>query len=230
MVGADRRIPPRGPPLAAVTSALTKTSADSYGFSIHSEAQFNGSEASSDVVSGAIDVRHRRGTEQLATQLRQRQVTAHIRFLGAYVYTQVSGLAGIGKPWNKAPLPSVANEELLQPVYGFVPDWPLSPAEFAGVLRSASSIRDGGPASGPGWTGTRYTLIASFPAEKASVAATVYVDRQGRVRRLVTITSQNTVTIRRDLAFSDFGAPVPVTAPPASQVKYTSRPYWGFLF
>jgi hypothetical protein len=30
--------------------------------------------------------------------------------------------------------------------------------------------------------------------------------------------------------FGDFGTPVPVTAPPASQVQYTARPYWGLYF
>jgi hypothetical protein len=66
------------------------------------------------------------------------------------------------------------------------------------------------------------------------VSGTVYVDQQGWVRRLVTTTRQGMrldVTTDRDLTFSDFGAPAPVTAPPASQVKYTSgRPYWGFFF
>ena len=37
-------------------------------------------------------------------------------------------------------------------------------------------------------------------------------------------------SLRDVLPFGDFGAPVPVTTPAASQVKYSSRPYWGFLF
>jgi hypothetical protein len=57
------------------------------------------------------------------------------------------------------------------------------------------------------------------------------VDKQGRVRRLVTTTTQASgVTLLRNLTFGDYGAPVPVTAPPASQVQYTGRPYWGFYF
>ena len=58
------------------------------------------------------------------------------------------------------------------------------------------------------------------------------IDQQGRVRRLVTITTQGThgrITTDRDLTFGNFGAPVPVTAPPASQVGYTSTPYLGFF-
>jgi hypothetical protein len=38
------------------------------------------------------------------------------------------------------------------------------------------------------------------------------------------------LTTARDLTFGDFGAPVPVIAPSASQVKYTRSPYWGFYF
>jgi hypothetical protein len=58
-----------------------------------------------------------------------------------------------------------------------------------------------------------------------------YVDMQGRVRRLMTTTTQKSgLTTYRDLTFGDFGAPVLATAPPASQVQYTSSPYWGFYF
>jgi hypothetical protein len=58
----------------------------------------------------------------------------------------------------------------------------------------------------------------------------VYVDRHEWVRRLVTTTTQGRLTTDRDLTFTGFGAPVSVTAPPASQVHYTSTPYWGFYF
>jgi hypothetical protein len=115
-------------------------------------------------------------------------------------------------------------------LYGFVTDRPVSPAELSGVLRSAGTVRDEGSASGPGWTGTRYAFTARFAGARESVSGTVYVDQQGRVRRLVTITTQGAVATDRDLTFGDFGSPVSATAPLASQVKSTSRPYWGFLF
>ena len=91
-------------------------------------------------------------------------------------------------------------------------------------------MREAGSASGPGWTGTRYVFAVPFPEGQQSLTATVELDQQGRVRRLVTITTQGNVTTDRDLTLGDFGAPVRVTAPSASQVIYTSRPYWGFLF
>jgi hypothetical protein len=219
-------------PLTAVTSALAKTSADSYSFSLDSTVQFKGREFNSDVVSGAFDPGHERGTELLLTTLlaQQRSARAQIRFIGKYVYTWVSpgsGLGAIGKPWDKAPVPpsgTVGTPE--DDVYGFVTDRPVSPAELSRVLRSAGTVRDEGSASGPGWIGTKY---AFFGAREA-VSGTVYVDQQGRVRRLVTVTTDKGITTDRDLTFGDFGAPVSATAPPVSQVKYTSKPWWGFFF
>jgi hypothetical protein len=44
------------------------------------------------------------------------------------------------------------------------------------------------------------------------------------------ITRQGKVAVDREITFSDFGAPVPVTAPAVSQVKTTSTPYAGYYF
>jgi hypothetical protein len=219
--------------LAVVTGALARTSAQSYSFSLDSAVHLRGRQLHSDLVSGAFDPRRGLGTELLATRTQQRPVTAEIRFIARYVYTRVSpGSGSLGRPWNKSPLPP-ATADGIPPgyeVYGFVTDLPVSPAELSGVLRSAGTVRKAGSASGPGWTGTRYAFIARFPRTAESLSATVYVDQQGRVRRLVTISTQGRLTTDRDLEFGDFGAPVPVTPPPATQVKYTSYPYWGFLF
>jgi hypothetical protein len=223
--------------LAALTSALAKTSEESYSFSLDSTVEFEARESRSDAVSGAFDLRHELGTELLTARVARssgHSRRAQIRFIGKYVYTRVSpgsGLGTIGKPWDKAPVPSPGADVLpAGDLYGFVTDWPVSPDELLGVLQSAATARDSGPVSGPGWTGTRYAFTARLSAQW-SVSGTVYVDKQGRVRRLITTTRQKSgVTTDRDLAFGDFGAPVPVTAPPASQVQYSSRPYWGFYF
>jgi hypothetical protein len=234
LLAASASPPPSA--LAAVTSALAKTSAGSYSFSVDSTVRFNGRELNSDVVSGAFDPGHELGTELLlTTRLPQhRPVRAQIRFIGEYVYGWMSPGSGIGttgKPWNKAPVPP-SGADVMPPgdVYGFVTDQPVSPAELSGVLRSAAVVRDGGAASGPGWTGTRYAFTARFLNAREYVSGTVYVDQQGRVRRLVTITTQGLLTMDRDLTFGDFGVPVTATAPPPSQVSYTSKPYWGFFF
>jgi hypothetical protein len=223
------------PPTAftTVTSALANTSADSYSFTLDSTVRFRGREVHSDVVSGAYDPRHGLGTELLATRTsRGGPVRIQIRFTGRYVYTQVAPGSGFGKPWNKSPVPS-AGAMPGYDVYGFVSDQPVRPVELSAVLRSAGTVREVGPVSGPGWTGTRYAFTARFPGAQESVSGTVDIDQQGRLRRLVTITTQGVhgrITTDRDLTFGNFGAPVPVTTPPASQVGYTSKPYWGFFF
>jgi hypothetical protein len=220
--------------LAAVTSALARTSASSYRFSLDSAVKYRGRETQSDVVSGAYDPRHGLGTELLATRVAQRPVTAQIRFTSTYVYTRVapgSGLATIGRPWNKAPLPRAGADTMPgYDVYAFVTDRPVTPDELSAVLRSADTVRDQGSASGPGWTGERYAFTARLFDGRESVSGTVYVDQHGHVRRLATISTLGIATTVRDLTFGDFGAPVPVTTPPISQVKYTSSPYWGFYF
>jgi hypothetical protein len=221
--------------LATVTSALADTSADSYSFSLHSTVKFRGSVVHSDVVSGAYDPRHGLGTELLATRTpRGARVRMQIRFIRRYVYSRETPGSGFRKPWNESPVPSAGADAMPgNDVYGFVTDQPVIPAELSGVLRSAGTLREVGPASGQGWTGTRYAFTARFPGVRESVSGTVDIDRQGRVRRLVTITTRGAhgrITTDRDLTFGNFGAPVPVTVPPASQVGYTSRPYSGFLF
>jgi hypothetical protein len=218
---------------AMVASALAITSADSYSFTLDSTMNFKGRQLHSDVVSGAYDPRHKLGTESLAATTSQGAPTrAQIRFTSGYVYTQVARGSGFGKPWNKSPVPS-ARATPDYDVYWFVTDQPVSPAELSAVLRSAGPVREVGPASGPGWTGTRYAFAARFPAAHESVSGTVDIDKQGRVRRVATVTTQGThgrVTTDRDLTLGNFGAPVPVTAPPASQVGYTRTPYLGYLF
>lgn len=77
-----------------------------------------------------------------------------------------------------------------------------------------------GPASGPGWTGTRYAFSGS-PGAGIELSGTVNVDQQGQARALVLtirLTSAiNVFVMTQDLTFSDFGAPVTVTPPPADQ-------------
>ena len=223
-------------PLAALTGALARTSQENYRFRLNVTVLYAGTERSSVVVSGALDPGHERGTELLAVRLARYardSRTAWIRFTGKYVYTRVSAEPGpwpAGKPWDKAPVPA-AGALPLGDLYGFVSDWPVSPDELRAVLRqSAATARDAGPASGPGWTGTRYSFTARL-SPRSSLSGIVYVDNQGRARRLVTTTTEESrVTTYRNLIFAGFGTPVPVTVPPASQIHYTSTPYWGFYF
>jgi hypothetical protein len=231
--------------LAAVTSAMVKTSAQSYRFTMNGSLTLPSIRLTQHfALTGAIDPRHERGTELVTGgPLRGTHtfVTEQLRFIGKNLYTWVSaasGLGSVGKPWNEAPIPAPdtrasAGSELRGNTF----EQPISPAELLGVLRSAAAVRYVGPASGPGWTGSKYAFTAHPAGSPAvTVAGTVDVDQQGRVRSLDTITSMRTRYRNparmetEDLTFGGFGGPVQVTAPPASQVQQTTTPYWEFGF
>jgi hypothetical protein len=227
-------------PLSAVTSALAQTSTRSYTFSIDTTTRSPKQELNSDLVSGAFDLKRHLGTESLTTQAAGKTKRAQSRFIGAYVYTSVFSASGFGKLWDKSPLAAAAAAAGMPTgdPYGFVSDQPFSPTELNVVLQSAgAAVHDTGSVSGPGWTGTAYTFTASIAAGRESVHGTVDVDRQGRVHRITTTTEERgragkaIFATVRDITFGAFGGPVRVTAPPASQVKYSSgTPYWGFYF
>jgi len=229
--------------LSVVTSALARTSADSYTYTVDSITRFAGKELNSVEVSGAFDPGHHLGTEQLNSRSAGRVARAQVRFICKYLYTSVTPAAGFVKLWDKSLLTAAAaNGTPPGDPYEFVSDQPVTPDELTVVLRSAGAVmHDAGPVSGPGWTGTRYTFTAHLYGGRESVTGTVYVDRQGRVRRLMTITTDLASPKRatknrapatyREITFSGFGAPVRVGPPPVSQLKYTSgNPYWGFYF
>jgi hypothetical protein len=243
LLGTSVTNPPSA--LAAVTSAMVKTSAQSYRFTM------NGSLTLPSIrliqhfaLTGSIDPQHERGTELVTGgPLRgtHNYVTEQLRFIGKNLYTWVSpasGLGSVGKPWDEAPIP--APDTRASPgseLRGDTFEQPISPAELLGVLRSAAAVRYVGSASGPGWTGSKYAFTAHPAGPPAvTVAGTVDVDQQGRVRSLDTITTVRTryrnpaQTETEDLTFEGFGGPVQVTSPPASQVKQTITPYWEFGF
>jgi hypothetical protein len=239
--GKTVEVPAAPSPLSAVTGALARTSARSYTFSLDTTVLFAGKELGSDVVTGAFDPRHDLGTELLTARSAGHTQQAQIRFSGAYLYTSVPPGSRFGKPWDKTSFAAAAAAGMPPgDLYGFVSDQPVRPAELSVVLRSeGTAVRDSGPVSGPGWTGTKYTFTARFSDGRESVSGTVYVDEQGRVRRLVTITTREArrtttttgLTMDRDITFGGFGTPVAVSTPPANQVKYTSgQPYRGFYF
>jgi hypothetical protein len=219
----------------SLIGALAKTAGESYRFTVDSTANLAGKEMNADVVAGAVDPARELGTETLTETLAQGQPqTAQIRFIGDDVYTWVSagpGRTDLGKPWNRAPIqPSGTVTLPASDPYAFVSDEPVSPDEILALVRSATTVRAAGAASGPGWTGTKYTFSGRLGAQ-SSVTGTAYVDAQGQVRRLATTTTLGAgSTTVRDLTFTGFGASVQVTAPPAAQVKYTDRAYWGFYF
>jgi hypothetical protein len=87
-------------------------------------------------------------------------------------------------------------------------------------IKKAYKVTVAGAAAGPGWTGTRYAFSTS-PGAAVQLSGTVTVDRQGRARALVLTTrlpsAVNVFVTTQVLTFSDFGAQVTVTPPPADQ-------------
>jgi hypothetical protein len=148
-----------------------------------------------------------------------------IRWVAGYVYLRIGY---DGKPWVRFPESALH----VTPGQPGLSVGPLAvaqenPQSLLAQLKSASQVRTVGPASGPGWTGTRYGFKSrsafGYEAE-ISIAGTVDVDQQGRVRRLdatevLGYPGQDQMEFRTGirLAFGGFGAPVSVTAPPASE-------------
>jgi hypothetical protein len=218
-----------------------RTSADSYSFSLDTTVQVAGRNRDSDAVYGVADPGRHLGTEQIVAHSAGRTTLAQVRFAGADLYTLVPAGSGFGKPWDESPAAAVSSEMPPGDLYGFVSNSQVSAEALAVVLRVAgASVRTGEPVSGRGWIGTAYRLIASMYGGRETVTGTVYVDRQGHVRRLTITTAEegraatgnaSSLVTSRDVTFGNFGTPVSVTAPPASQVQYTSgQPYWGLYF
>jgi hypothetical protein len=97
-----------------------------------------------------------------------------------------------------------------------------TPQQMLAQIKKVNKITVIGPASGPGWTGTRYAFSATQDPD-VKLSGTVTVDKQGRARALILASRQTTAgnivtVITETLTFSDFGIPVTVTAPPADQI------------
>ena len=163
-----------------------------------------------------------------------------IRWTGGYAYVYVGhDPAFAAKPWIRVDESAVHILSSYRLGLGDLVAGRVGPQGLLEWLRSASQVTAVGPASGPGWTGTRYAVTAratvgSYGGETDT--GTVDVDRHGLVRRL-DLTQVSKVgadefgtTVR--LAFDDFGVPVAVAAPPLSQtytgVKALWFVGWGF--
>lgn len=214
--------------LAAVTAAAAKTSAVSFRVTYtmtqksSRASDYNGLPVR---VTGVFDPERGLGEEETTGY-----ETLHIRIIDGHVYVELAGsrfarareLFSHGKPWLESRLP-LEHDPSFDLVRGFNGDEPIGPSALLGMLKSAASVQAAGPASGPGWTGTKYAftdrLKYAYPGETTS--GTVYVDDQGHVRRMVTndtIGTKDAITTTFDVTFGDFGVRVSVAAPPPSQV------------
>lgn len=103
----------------------------------------------------------------------------------------------------------------------------IDPQDLLALLESAAQVSPAGPASGPGWTGSAYTFSVTFsgpPAPAVSISGTVDVDEQGRVRQLDVVDSAGQAERDVGITFGDFGLPVSVSAPPASETFIPPAP------
>ena len=222
--------------LAQLTSAISRTTGHSYHFNATTTRVLGTGDgmppATRTAFSGAFDPAAATGEETFSTG-------AQIRFTGGYVYLNPGripagqpGLPG-GKSWLGVPSPAFGVPASASPqlrlLAGMLGAAGTSPQGLFSLLRSVSTVTSQGSVPGSGWT--RYAFSGTFalgPAGSgpatATAAGTVDVDQQGRVRHLdatwalhATPPAQpERVTI--EMSFSDFGAPVRVSAPPAGDV------------
>jgi hypothetical protein len=202
------------PALAAVTSALTSTLSQNY----HVVQQIT----EYDTGNGQVRTYHYRcsgaaGPVRQLVAMSCSEGTA-VREVGGYTYHLLAGPAAghpDGKPWVREPAG-------FSPALDFVGIDILHTAQqLLAEIKQEATVTVAGPASGPGWTGTRY----AYSNPKYGFSGTVTVDQQGRVRAMTgtirdTLASR-TVVIEQILTFSDFGVPVTVTPPPADQTFIT---------
>jgi hypothetical protein len=211
---------------AAVTAAAAKTSTESFRVSMNitaTERSVQGTTRLDWRVTGESDPSHGVGQETILSKATLSKEPLEIRFIGQDIYVKVHAPT-IGKPWAEAARwPRLTARQLV-----VTPDFgsqeAVDPGALLALLKSAGTVTDEGPASGPGWTGTKYGFTVAASGGVSSATGTAYVDSQGEVRRLLTVITLQTgggyhSTSTEDISFSDFGAAVSVTAQPASQVS-----------
>jgi hypothetical protein len=223
--------------LAQVTKAAQATAGQSYQIrSVSKIVDQDGSAADTPVtVTGEFDPARGVG-EQVSSG------GSRVLFAGGYMYLSMSGAfkdalerAGrvsvpAGKSWVRFPAPLRPGGPLsvidLTQIGFATPDvGQLNPQDLLGLLEAASQVSKTGPASGDGWTGSAYAFTAtkkfggSGPLHlELRISGTVDVDQQGRVRQLDSDYSIGKTERKVHMTFGDFGLPVSVSAPPASEV------------
>jgi hypothetical protein len=162
-----------------------------------------------------------------------------IRYVGGYTYILVGDDIRADPGGGSGPIPAWASWERLpssplEPGGDATPTelglvsfssaflWVFDPRELLALLQSATGVREVGPASGAGWTGSAYAFTVATTLNgplhaPSDLSGTIDVDQQGRVRQLDALdTFMNTVS-QIKITFGDFGLPVSVSTPPASE-------------
>jgi hypothetical protein len=150
-----------------------------------------------------------------------------IRYVGSYLYIPVFGAfrrthPGPPPKWVKLHVPPRSSTAVtpgdVASLGGITGVQPFNPQDLLVLLKSADHVREVGPASGPGWKGSAYTVrTPGQPHQVSSLSGTVDVDQQGRVRRLGAVESVEGTVTKVQMTFGDFGIGVSVSAPPAGE-------------
>jgi hypothetical protein len=217
--------------LAQVTQAATRTAAQSYRVSsVTTLVKWVGSEPRTPVtMNGEFDPAQGVGEETSSQGIQT-------RYVGSYMYVLNPPLLNVyrnsyqipeGKSWLRLPAllgldRDAVTFELTQLGSNTIGLEQADPRSLLALLESASQVREAGPASGPGWTGSAYTFTAILTLHGpvhivVSSSGTIAVDQQGRVRRLDTTETIGNTERRVEMTFGDFGVPVSVSPPPASE-------------
>jgi hypothetical protein len=214
---------------AAVSAAAAKTSAESFRVTMHGTSNELGSTSHWEVTG---EFAPSRGVGEEAVN--SGKIT--VLYVGKHIYQNVQNIPGAGKPWDEFKIwPMTATEIATSPQFGG--EQAADPGVLLSLLKSAGTVIDEGPASGLGWTGTKYGFTVATPKDTQVATGTVDVDGKGQVRRLletftVAVGRGRHFTFTEDVTFSGFNIPVTVTVPPAGQVSvfngYVLSPYGGF--
>jgi hypothetical protein len=223
------------PALAAVTGALSRAEAESF----HMDLTVTASPALSDEptplhITGELDLKRNTGQETVSNGWQTRIVdgNAWTKILPSQTKQYQTG----GKLWTTIPKSAVEDELPYKTAGGelawdFNSSRPFNPQAILAALNSYADVLKGeGPASGPGWTGTRYAFTISHPQGTGnlvdSITCTIDVDGQGQIRHLVQTTvfatggdssTAGKQIYKGDFTFSDFGVRFSVTPPPANE-------------
>jgi hypothetical protein len=213
---------------ATVTAAAAKTSAESFRVTVHGTSNELGSTSHWEVTG---EFAPSRGVGKEA--MNSGKIT--VLYVGKRIYQNVQNTPRAGKPWLEFKIwPMPATDIATSPQFG---EEEADPSVLLSLLKSAGTVTDEGPASGPGWTGTKYGFTVASPPDNRVATGAVDVDGKGQVRRMaetlaVGVGRGRHFAFAEDVTFSDFNIPVTVTVPPASQVSvfngYLLSPYSGF--
>jgi hypothetical protein len=107
--------------------------------------------------------------------------------------------------------------------------WVFDPRDLLALLQSATGVREVGPASGPGWTGSAYAFTVDRNLDgplhtPSDLSGTIDVDQQGWVRELDALDTFSNTVFQVKISFGDFGLPVSVSPPPASETYIPPGP------